>query len=142
VAFLLADISDEVASTRDQRAALDLRQAALDRIEEGIAVLARDGALLFCNRRFALLTRLAPEARAGLPLPDLLAACRARFPRAALWDGIEARLRNEDETAFTDSAPLDRGASLSARLMPLGQGRMMLALHHSPAQADRTALSA
>lgn len=142
VAFLLADISDQVASTRDQRAALELRQAALDRVGEGIAVLARDGALLFCNRRFALLTRLAPEARAGLSLPDLLAACRARFPRAALWDGVEARLRDGTEAAFSDDAPLDRGASLSVRLMPLGQGRAMLSLGHRPAQTDATALSA
>jgi PAS domain-containing protein len=142
VAFLFADISDEVASTRDQRAALDLRQAALDRVEEGIAVLDRDGAMLFCNRRFALLLRLMPEARAGLSLPDLLAACRTRFPRPALWDGIADRLRNDAVTAISDSVTLERGATLSVRLMPLGQGQTMLSLHHVPAQADTTALSA
>jgi PAS domain-containing protein len=142
VAFLLTDISDEVASTRNQRAALDLRQAALDRVEEGVAVLARDGALLFCNRRFALLTRLAPEARAGLPLPELLAACRARFPRAALWDGVEARLRTGAAPAFSDSAALERGTSLAVRLMPLGHGQAMLSLDYMPAQTDAAALSA
>jgi PAS domain-containing protein len=142
VAFLFADISDEVASTRDQRAALDLRQAALDRVDEGIAVLDRDGALLFCNRRFALLLRLMPEARAGLSLPELLAACRTRFPRPALWDGIEARLRNDAITAFGESAALERGAVLAVGLSPLGHGQAMLSLRHMRAQSDATALSA
>ncbi|MGX0903793.1 PAS domain-containing protein [Roseovarius sp. MBR-79] len=142
VAFLFADISDEVASTRDQRAALDLRQAALDRVDEGIAVLDRDGALLFCNRRFALLLRLMPEARAGLSLPDLLAACRTRFPRPALWDGIETRLRNEAITAFGESAALERGAVLAVGLSPLGHGQAMLSLRHMRAQSDAAALSA
>jgi len=142
VAFLFADISDEVASTRDQRAALDLRQAALDRVEEGVAVLDRDGALLFCNRRFALLIRILPEARANLSLPDLLAACRTRFPRPALWDGIAAQMRDGSATAFNDSVTLERGATLFVRLMPLGQGQTMLSLHHVPAQTETTALSA
>lgn len=142
VAFLIADISDEVASTRDQRAALDLRQAALDRVEEGIAVLDRDGAMLFCNRRLALLLRLVPEARAGLSLPDLIAACRARFSRPALWDGIAAQVRDGLASAISDNVILERGATLSVRLMPLGQGQTMLSLHHVPAQADTSALSA
>ncbi|MBC7133085.1 MAG: PAS-domain containing protein [Roseovarius sp.] len=142
VAFLLADISDEVASTRDQRAALELRQAALDHVGEGVAVLDRDGTLLFCNRRFAGLARLAPEARANLPLAELLAACRARFPRVALWNGVEARMRAGATIPFTDCAPLGSGASLSVRLMPLGQGQTMLVLHHQGARTGTVALSA
>jgi PAS domain-containing protein len=113
-----------------------------DRVDEGIAVLDRDGALLFCNRRFALLLRLMPEARAGLSLPELLAACRTRFPRPALWDGIEARLRNDAITAFGESAALERGAVLAVGLSPLGHGQAMLSLRHMRAQSDATALSA
>jgi PAS domain-containing protein len=142
VAFLVADISDEVTSTRDQRAALDLRQAALDRVEEGIAVLDRDGTLLFCNRRFALLTRLAPEVRTDLALPDLLGACRARFPRAALWDAVEQEMRNGAGTAFSDSTALESGAALSVRLAPLGPGQAMLSLRHLAPRTDTAALRA
>ncbi|WP_210878396.1 PAS-domain containing protein [Roseovarius autotrophicus] len=142
VAFLFADISDEVAVTRDQRIALDLRQAALDRVEEAVAVLARDGALLFCNRRFALLTRLAPEARTGLALPDLLAICRTRFPRATLWQSVEDRIRAGAVSAFAESAMLDHGTRLAVRLMPLGQGRALLSLHHVPAHVQPGALTA
>lgn len=142
VAFLLADISDEMASARDLRAARDLREAALDRIGEGVAVLDRDGTLIFCNRRFATLLRLPPETRAGLPLPDLLAACRARLPADRLWQSVEARLRNGAGEGLAERLPFGPDATLDLRLMPLGQARTMLALRRAPAQSGRSALSA
>lgn len=142
VAFLFENISDEIAATRDQRAALDLRVAALDRVEEGVAVLAADGKLTFCNRRFAKLSGLGPAARSGLAASDLLAACRVRFPRETLWQAIETRLAAGGAPALRERAALDRGADLTVRLMPLGQGQTMLALHLAPASAAPTALSA
>jgi len=142
VAFLFENISDQVAATRDQRAALDLRQAALDRVAEAVAVLSEDGALRFCNRRFALLLRLAPEQRTGLALPDLVETCRARFGPDPLWQEIAARLRDGAAPALRARIAPGQGGALTVRLVPLGQGQAMLSLLPDPALAAPSALSA
>lgn len=142
VAFLFENISDQVAATRDQRSALDLRQAALDRVAEAVAVLSGDGALRFCNRRFALLLRLAPEQRTGLALPDLLETCRARLGPDPLWQEIAARLRDGAAPALRERIALGQRGGLTVRLMPLGQGQAMLSLLPDPALAAPAALSA
>lgn len=142
VAFLFDNISDQIAATRDQRAALDLRQAALDRMVEGVAVLSGNGTLRFCNRRFAILLRLAPEHRAGLSLADLLETCRTRLGPDPLWQEIAARMQDGAAPALRERVALDRGGALTVRLMPLGQGQAMLSLMPDPALAPPAALSA
>ena len=148
VAFLFEDISEEVSATRNQRAERDVLMATLDRVDEAVAVLSRDAGLVFCNRRFATLARLDPDAReAGLPLHALLDACTARFPDAALWDDVSARITGTAPAqAMTGRLPLDAGRALAMSLVPLGQGQMMLSLRPAAlaetADMARAALSA
>jgi PAS domain-containing protein len=136
VAFLIEDISEEISATRHQRAERDILIAALDRVGEAIAVLSFDVGLVFCNRRFATLARLDPAAReAGLPLPDLIECCRTRFPDAALWHEVAARLEDRGPTqALTGQIARDADRALALSLVPLGQGQMMLSLRPVPAE--------
>ncbi len=136
VAFLIEDISEEISATRHQRAERDILVAALDRVDEAIAVLSFDAGLVFCNRRFATLARLDPGAReAGLPLPDLLECCRARFPDAALWHEVAARLDGRRPAqAMTGRIAREASHALALSLVPLGQGQMMLSLRPAPAE--------
>ncbi|MET4102908.1 PAS domain-containing protein [Roseovarius sp. MBR-78] len=136
VAFLIEDISEEISATRHQRAERDILIAALDRVGEAIAVLSFDAGLVFCNRRFATLARLDPAAReAGLPLPDLIECCRTRFPDAALWHEVAARLEDRGPTqALTGQIARDADRALALSLVPLGQGQMMLSLRPVPAE--------
>lgn len=148
VAFLIEDISEEVSATRHQRAERDVLMATLDRVDEAIAVLSRDAGLVFCNRRFATLARLDPDAReAGLPLNALLDACAARFPDATLWDDVTVRITGTAPAqAMTGRLRLDAGRALALSLVPLGQGQMMLSLRSAApaetANTPRAALSA
>ncbi|MDZ7710173.1 MAG: PAS-domain containing protein [Roseovarius sp.] len=148
VAFLFEDISEEVSATRHQRAERDVLMATLDRVDEAIAVLSRDAGLVFCNRRFATLARLDPEAReGGLPLHAALDTCAARFPDAALWDDVTARIDGTaPAAAMTGQLALDTGRTLTLSLVPLGQGQMMLSLRSTAlvetAGTARAALSA
>jgi len=144
VAFLIEDISDEVSATRHQRAERDVLLAALDRVDEAVAVLAREAGLVFCNRRFATLARLDPAAReAGLSLDAVIAACRARLPDDTLWSDVGARLdANGAPQAMTGRLSLDSGRALALSLAPLGPDQAMLSLRRLPADGARPALSA
>jgi len=144
VAFLIEDISDEVSATRHQRAERDVLLAALDRVDDAIAVLSRDAGLVFCNRRFATLARLDPGAReAGMPLDAVINTCRARFPDDTIWQGVAARLDADSQPqAMTGHLAHDTDRALALSLVPLGPGQMMLTLRRAPPEQPRTALSA
>ena len=49
IAFLIEDISAEVALTRNYRAELEMGQALLDVVEDGFAVFSSSGIMMFCN---------------------------------------------------------------------------------------------
>ncbi len=144
VAFLIEDISDEISATRHQRAERDVLLAALDRVDDAIAVLSRGGGLVFCNRRFATLTRLDPGAReAGMPLDAVIDTCRARFPDDTIWQGVAVHLDADSQPqAMTGQLARDTGPALALSLVPLGPGQMMLTLRRAPPEHPRAALSA
>lgn len=139
VAFLFEDISTEISATRRDRSQIELRQSALDRLDEGIAVLARDGQLLFCNTAFAGILGIDPETSfACIGLHDVISACQARFPAPELWSGIEHRIaRGLSEQVVHDHAATAQGDWFGLRLAPIGGGRSMLSL--DPRRSDRPA---
>ncbi len=144
VAFLFDDITQTISASRHQRAERDTLQAVLDRVDEAVAVLSAGSGLVFCNRRFATLARLAPDdRRAGRPAEDLLAACARRLPHATLWRDVAARLaQGPHPAALAEEVALDHGGRLGLRLAPLGQEQVMLSLRHTPATRGHAALSA
>jgi len=144
VAFLIEDISDEVSAARHQRAERDVLLAALDRVDEAVAVLSGEAGLVFCNRRFATLARLDPGARAaGLSRDAVIAACRAHLPDDTLWSDVAARLdANGAPQAMTGRLALDAGRALALSLAPLAPGQAMLSLRRIPAERARATLSA
>jgi PAS domain-containing protein len=144
VAFLIEDISDAVSATRHQRAERDVLAAALDRVDEAVAVLAREGGLLFCNRRFATLARLDAQARAaGLSHTALIETCRRRFPDDPLWREVADRLGPDGpHGAMTGRIAGADGRDIALSLVPLAPGTAMLSLRRAPPAALRPARSA
>jgi len=144
VAFLIEDISDEVSAERDQRAERDVLRAALDGVDDALAVLSREAGLVFCNRRFASLARLDPAARkAGLSCDAVVEACRARLPDDTLWSDVAARLDTDGPArAMTGRLALDSGHELVLSLVPLGPGQTILSLRRAPPEQARATLSA
>jgi PAS domain-containing protein len=145
VAFLFEDISLEVSTTRRHRLQMDLRQSVIDRLEEGIAVLARDGRLLFCNTAFGALLGIDPDSSfADMGLHDVIAACATRYPDPGLWPEVEDRIatRRLVATLFDRAgSPAQAGADL--RVVPLGRGQSMLCLKdRTIAETDRVDLPA
>ena len=143
VAFLFEDISLEISTTRRHRLQMDLRQSVLDRLPEGIAVLAQDGSLLFCNTTFGEMLGIDPDSSfAELGLRDVIAACAARYPDPGLWPEVEDRIATRRLVAtLHDRAGPPGQAGADLRVVPLGRGQSMLCLKdRSPALADRVEL--
>lgn len=130
VAFLFEDISLEVSATRRHRLQMDLRQSVIDRLDEGIAVLAQDGRLLFCNIAFGGMLGIDPDTSfAEMSLHDVLAACGARYPDPDLWAEIEHRIGQRRLVAtLYDRAGQSGQKGADVRVVPLGRGQSMLCL--------------
>ncbi|MBC7180434.1 MAG: PAS domain-containing protein, partial [Roseovarius sp.] len=124
---------------------MDLRQSVIDRLEEGIAVLAQDGRLLFCNTAFGEMLGVDPDSSfADMGLHDVIAACAARYPDPGLWPEVEDRIatRRLVATLFDRAGPPGQ-AGADIRVVPLGRGQSMLCLKdRTIAEADRVDLPA
>jgi len=130
IAFLFEDITDEVSTTRRSRTQLEIRQAALDHIQDAVAVAGPNGLFVFCNRAFRDILGFAPDSSfAETGFDDLVALCRDRFPDAAFWDNVaktQGRRRIETELAHGPEGPA------VGRVQPLTGGFTMLHLSPRP----------
>jgi PAS domain-containing protein len=136
VAFLFEDITPEVSEARNHRTEMDLRQAALDHLNEAIAVLSPGRRVLFCNAGFGALLGIDPDSSiAEMTLRDIIAACQARFPQTTAWPGLERKIATGAPLA--ERVTLAQGAGqLDLRHTPLGRGNTMLSLcHHASTDA-------
>ncbi|AWZ19612.1 hypothetical protein RTM1035_17427 [Roseovarius sp. TM1035] len=143
VAFLFEDISLEVSTTRRHRLQMDLRQSVIDCLQEGIAVLAQDGRLLFCNTAFGEMLGIDPDSSfADMGLHDVIAACAARYPDPGLWPEVEDRIASRRLVATLHDRAISSGqAGADLRVVPLGRGQSMLCLKdRAPIAADRVDL--
>ncbi len=155
LAFLVEDITDEIALARRVHAELDTARAVLDSLGEGVAVFTAAGTLSLSNAAYDALWREAgpPEARAepapvargsgsdlvGLTDPSLwgeLDRWERAFGPSRLWDDLRAgRVRSKGGgTAEVGGA----GApALVARATPLPGGGLVVGFAHRDARDAR-----
>lgn len=126
IAFLIEDITDEMALTRQSRSQLETHQAILDAIQEAIAVVGPDGGLVVCNAAFVEIFGFDPDASfARTSLKDVMQACRDRFPGAPVWDDlVNGETITPVDTLLRDGS----GATTNFRIEPLPEGLFMLNL--------------
>ncbi len=85
----------------------------VEAMSEGAATLSRNGALLYCNRRFAELVRRPHEKMIGLAVQSLVAKTeRDRFA-AFLADGQKAVVKGEFNLRYRDGSLLPVHVSLN-----------------------------
>ena len=93
IAFLIEDISAEVALTRNYRAELEMGQALLDAVEDGFAVFSASGIMMFCNAAYRQLWGIKPEsAFADVTVADSVHLWQQEAGSAAPWERVEAQL--------------------------------------------------
>ena len=129
IAFLIEDVSDEISLSRRAKVQVEIRQAALDSVEEALAVIAPNGLLVFCNRALRELLGFDPGAGfAETSLTDLVRVCRRRFPDDAFWSHLtetggtakaRARVNGPAGPILVRSEPLMGGFALLGLALPL-----------------------
>lgn len=143
VAFLFEDISAEMSATRRHRTEIDLRQAVLDQLDQGIAVISGDGRLTLCNAKFGILLGVPPEqSLVAMTLRDVMAAARARFPDPGLWRDIEQMIAGHALGApIVERLRRTGQAGIELRVLPLGRAQTMLVLEaHAVQRLESAAL--
>ena len=90
VALIFEDISTEVLRTRRYRADLELSQAVIDMLEEGIAVFSYSGSLVMTNAAYAKLWGHNPsEGLTDVPANAMVRFWRDRTASTSLWNSAE-----------------------------------------------------
>ncbi len=89
VAFLIEDITAEIALTRNFRAELELGQSVMDTIDDAIVVFSAAGVLTFCNSAYRSLWKLDPDnSFADVTIADSLKAWQSQCQPDPDWSDM------------------------------------------------------
>jgi len=141
IAFLFEDISHEVSLTRHFRAEIETAQSVLDSMEEAVAVFSPAGTLTLSNAAYDGFWRTEPaDALADATIGDEMQQWQQRCTPTALWAELRAFHGTFGErSAWTASARLDDGRTISCRFVPLAGGATLVGFR--PESATRAALA-
>jgi PAS domain-containing protein len=137
IAFLFEDISAEVSLTRGYRQQIEIGRAALDSLEQGIAIFSAPGALVFCNAAYRALWGIAPgDSLAEVTAIEATAHWQAGCSATPVWGEVRDFVgafgpRSEWQSDVTRND----GSVLTCRCSPLGGGATLV--EFAPAQIAR-----
>jgi PAS domain-containing protein len=144
LALMIEDISTEMSRTRRYRADLELGQAVIDALDEGIAVFSPSGQLVMSNAAYASLWGHDPEETLGDGgILAISAHWRNRTspnPCWALAEEYVATLGTRD--AWEAEARLGDGRLIGCRFAPLSGGATLAAFRLADADAPAPRLAA
>ncbi|TNC74322.1 PAS-domain containing protein [Rubellimicrobium roseum] len=131
LAFLFEDISDEIGLTRRFRADLGMAQAALDALEDAVAVFSPTGVISLSNVAYARLWGLADDERTAPSLLTELARWEERSVSSPIWN----RLRdgwNAGRLEATGTLELHDGRDIFIRALPLARCGTLVSFRPAP----------
>lgn len=128
LALMINDISTEIIRNRRFRADLDLCQAVIDRMEEGIAVFSITGQLVLSNAAYAALWGHDPGTRmVAVSVSTLLSQWKAGSAPTNLWTEAEDYFATlESRLPWQAEARLLDGRLITCRFAPLTDGAVLV----------------
>lgn len=135
LALMIEDISSEMLRTRRYRADLELGQAVLDALDEGVAVFSAEGQMVMANSAYAAIWGHDPAAQlADAGVATISRHWRATTAPSQIWAEVETFLTNPgDRLAWAAQARLSDGRLLDCRFVPLAGGATMAGFRATPA---------
>lgn len=129
LALMFEDISTEMSRTRRYRADLELGQAVVDALDEGIAVFSQAGQLVMSNAAYAALWGHDPAGSLGDGgIAALCAHWRGHSAASALWQEAEHFVATlGDRSPWGGEARLNDGRLVTCRFVPLAGGATLVA---------------
>ena len=127
VAFLIDDISAEIALTRRFRSDLETGQAVIDTLEAAIAVFSSAGVLVMSNVAYARLWGVDPAATLGeIGISAAVEHWQARGGPPALWQSARDFVLSHGSNApWASEVMLDNGCRLACRFQPIAGGAVL-----------------
>ena len=135
LAFMIEDISDEMALTRRFRAALELGQSVINAMDEAVVVFSPTGTQLMANRAYTDMWGLEEDGvETDGAAPSILDANKLwtmhSLP-APLWGEIREFVGSTAQRSeWSDRGTLLDGTLLRARVVPLTGGATLVAFAH------------
>ena len=136
VAFLFEDISSEISLTRRFRSELEMGQAALDCIDDALAIFSAGGVLSMSNTAYSALWGVDPSVTlADIHLGDAVKTWRQTSPDTHIWQQLkEFVAASGDREAWRGEIPLIDGRQLICTVTPMMRGATMVRFGSSPVQ--------
>lgn len=128
IAFLFEDISAEISLTRRFRTELEFGQAALDGLDEAIAVFAPSGVLALSNDAYADLWGSDPSTCLGdIGFTEACEHWQKTCGPTPIWAELRSFMAQiENRTAFTREIDTPDGDRLTCRVRPLSGGATLI----------------
>jgi PAS domain-containing protein len=131
LAFLIEDISDEMALTRRFRAELELSQSVINAMDEAVVVFSPAGTQLMANEAYTTLwdvDEAGPDAPITAPtILDANKLWQTRAKPAPLWGEIREFVSALTQRAeWSDTGHLVDGIGLACRVVPLTGGATLV----------------
>lgn len=127
VAFLFEDITAEISLTRRFRAELEMGQAALDALDDAVAVFSSSGVLAMSNDAYAQLWGIDPSTSLGdVNVADATAGWHRKCNPTPVWRQLRGFVSEQGaRKQWRAPVTLKDGRTLSCRFVPLAQGGTM-----------------
>ncbi len=127
-AFLIEDISAEIALTRNYRAELELSQSLLDSIDDGLAVFSASGVLTFSNAAYRELWQHRPDASfADVTILDALAVWQSQSEENPHWQTADDFIKTFGTRKHWDMPiHLKNGQMITCQIIPITSGATLL----------------
>ncbi len=134
IAILIEDISAEMSLTWRFRSQLDLGQAVIDTLDEGIVVFSPTGALTFSNAAFHAMWKLDPESSfAEMTAQDATRHMRAMCEKTDFWTDLRHFLpRTTGRHIWFADIRMNDGTSVECRVAPVTGGATLVGFRLRP----------
>ncbi|MGR3540064.1 MAG: PAS-domain containing protein [Hasllibacter sp.] len=129
IVYLFEDVTDSVASIRRLRAELELGQAVVDSLSEGVAIFSPQGVLTLANAAYAQIWGVDPNRTLGhIGLAEARTGWRAEGDGGGGWDQLDEALRpvGAARRPWRGRVRLRDGRAIGVRTVPLGGGGLMM----------------
>jgi len=98
IAILIEDISVEVSLTQRFKGQLELRNIAMEAMDDALVCFESDGTILFWSRAFALFLGLPDTEQASIyTLGNIIQLWKDKLEPGAIRDTLSARMRHGSE---------------------------------------------
>ena len=128
VALLFEDISDEMTATRRYRHVIDTNQAALDSVDDAIAVFSQAGTLILSNRAYSAMWHAQPiNTFVGSSYLEESRIWQKTTAPTPLWIKIHEQISDSDnKTSWKSEARLADGRTIGCHVSSLPNNATMI----------------